>query len=313
MGHCERPLGRALPRGLLLSGETPMTEISLVVDCKNKLGEGPVWDVSEQSLYWVDIEKGQLHRYAPATGAIKRWTLPERIGSFALRSRGGIVCALASGFAFFEPDSGQVEWIAKPEAGIPQNRFNDGKCDRKGRFWAGTMNERDGGRTGALYRLDADLTVHRMEASIGISNSLAWSPDNRRLYFADTQDRAIFVYDYDHASGAVADRRLFASTENDPGSPDGSTVDSEGYLWNAQWDGWRLVRYAPDGRVDRIVELPVQRPTSCAFGGPDLRVLYVTSAIWDLEGDALRDQPWAGGVLALDVGVAGLPEVRFAG
>jgi sugar lactone lactonase YvrE len=290
-----------------------MTEIACLVDSKNKLGEVPVWDVDEQALYWVDIENKLLQRYAPATGDVRRWTLPERIGSFALRSSGGFVCALASGFAFFDPDSGQIEWINKPEAGIPRNRFNDGKCDRKGRFWAGTMDDRLEEHTGALYRLDGDRSVHRLIGSIGISNSLAWSPDNRHFYFADTMDRAIYLFDYDHETGAIGDKRLFASTENDPGNPDGSTIDAEGFLWNAQWDGWRLVRYAPDGRVDRVVHLPVQKPTSCMFGGPDLRTLYVTSAVWDLDDDALRKQPWAGGLLALDVGVAGLPEPRFDG
>ena len=290
-----------------------MTEIARVVDCKNKLGEVPVWEVDEQALYWVDIESKLLQRYIPATGEVRRWIMPERIGSFALRSRGGLVCALASGFAFFDPDSGKIEWIEKPEAGIPRNRFNDGKCDRKGRFWAGTMDDRLKEHTGALYRLDADLSVHRLVDSIGISNSLAWSPDNRRFYFADTMDRAIYLFDYDHETGAISNKRLFASTKGDPGNPDGSTIDAEGFLWNAQWDGWRLVRYAPDGRVDRVVHLPVQKPTSCMFGGPDLRTLYVTSAVWDLDDDALRKQPWAGGVLALDAGVAGLPEPRFQG
>jgi len=290
-----------------------MTEVACVVDCKNKLGEVPVWDVDEQALYWVDIENKLLQRYLPATAEVRRWTLPERIGSFALRSRGGLVCALASGFAFFDPDSGKTDWIDKPEAGIARNRFNDGKCDRKGRFWAGTMDDRLEEHTGALYRLDADLSVHRLIDSIGISNSLAWSPDNRRFYFADTLDRAIYRFDYDHETGAIGNKRLFASTRGEPGVPDGSTIDAEGFLWNAQWDGWRLVRYAPDGGVDRVVPLPVQKPTSCMFGGPDLRTLYVTSAVWDLDDEALRRQPWAGGLLALDAGVAGLPEPRFAG
>ena len=290
-----------------------MTDIACVVDCKNKLGEVPVWDVDEEALYWVDIENKLLQRYAPATAEARRWTLPERIGSFALRRRGGLVCALASGFAFFDPVSGRIDWIDKPEAGIARNRFNDGKCDRKGRFWAGTMDDRLEEHTGALYRLDTDLTVHRLVGSIGISNSLAWSPDNRRFYFADTMDRAIYLFDYEHETGAIRNKRLFASTEGDAGVPDGSTIDADGFLWNAQWGGWRLVRYAPDGGVDRVVPLPVQNPTSCMFGGPDLRTLYVTSAVWDLDDDALRKQPWAGGVLTLDPGVAGLPEPRFAG
>jgi sugar lactone lactonase YvrE len=290
-----------------------MSEPRLVVDAKNKLGEVPVWCPIEQALYWVDIEGKLLQRLTPATGLVRRWKMPERIGSFALRERGGLVCAFASGFAFFDLETEAVEWIARPEAETPRNRFNDGKCDRAGRFWAGTMDDRLADHTGALYRLDPDKSVHRMALGVGISNSLAWSPDDRFFYFADTLDRAIYVYDFDAVTGTIANRRMLADHEDQPGNPDGSTIDAEGFLWNAQWDGWRLVRFAPDGRVDRVVPLPVQKPTSCMFGGPDLSTLYVTSAVWDLEGEALARQPWAGGLLALDVGVRGLQEPRFAG
>ena len=290
-----------------------MTDIRLVVDARNRLGEVPVWDVAEQALYWVDIEGRRLQRLDAPHGTVRDWHFPERIASFALREQAGFVCAFASGFAFFEPESGAIEWIARPEAMISRNRFNDGKCDRAGRFWAGSMDDRMKEHTGSLFRLDPDRGVHRMDGAIGISNSLAWSPDNRIFYFADSLDGVIYAYDYDHATGAIANKRVFAAAKVEPGTPDGSTIDAEGYLWNARWDGWRLVRHAPDGRVDRVVELPVQKPTSCAFGGPDLATLYVTSAVWDLAGEALARQPWAGGLLALDVGVRGLPEPRFAG
>ncbi|MDW6024204.1 SMP-30/gluconolactonase/LRE family protein [Mesorhizobium sp. BAC0120] len=284
-----------------------------VVASRDKLGEVPVWDVKEQALYWVDIEGKRMKRFDYASGRVDQWTFPERIGSFALRERGGLVCAFESGFAFFDPTTGAIDWIARPEAHIPRNRFNDGKCDRQGRFWAGTMDDRLTDHTGGLYRLDPDLRVSQVETGIGISNSLAWSPDDSIFYFADTLDRAIYRYDFSPVDGTVSNKRLFASTKNDPGDPDGSTIDAEGYLWNAQWDGWRLTRYAPDGSVDRIVELPVLKPTSCIFGGPDLSILYVTSAIWDLEGEALAKQPLAGSLLAVDVGVRGLPEPRFRG
>jgi len=290
-----------------------MNEVRLVVDAGNRLGEVPVWDVDEEALYWVDIENSLLQRLTPADGAIERWTLPERLCAFALRRSGGLIVALASGLAFFDPSSGAIERLASPEADMPRNRFNDGKCDRRGRFWAGTMDDRLSERTGALYRFDADGTCHRMEKDIGISNSLAWSPDNRVFYFADTLQRKIFAYDFDIEAGTIGNRRVLTDMAGQPGNPDGSTIDAEGFLWNAQWDGWRLVRYAPDGRVDRVVELPVQKPTSCMFGGPDLRTLYVTSAVWDLTPAQIERQPWAGGLLALDVGVAGLPESRFAG
>lgn len=290
-----------------------MTAIRCVVESHNKLGEVPVWDVEEQALYWIDIENALLQRLEPASGKVERWRLPERICALALRRAGGLIVALASGIAFFDPKTGAVERLAAPEAHLPGNRFNDGKCDRRGRFWAGTMDDRLSERTAALYRFDADRSCRRMESGIGISNSLAWSPDNRTFYFADTLQRLIFAYDFDIDSGEISNRRVFADMAGQPGDPDGSTIDAEGYLWNAQWDGWRLVRYAPDGRIDRIVELPVQKPTSCMFGGPDLQTLYVTTAIWDLNAAALAGQPWAGGLLALDVGVAGLPEPRFAG
>ncbi len=290
-----------------------MTEIRLVVDARNKLGEGPVWDAAGQALYWVDIEGRKLFRLDHAGGTVRDWNFPERIASFALRRAGGLVCAFASGLAFFDPDSGAIEWIARPEAMIARNRFNDGKCDRAGRFWAGGMDDRMKEHTASLYRLDPDGRVHRMDGAIGISNSLAWSPDDRVFYFADSLDGAIYAYDFDAATGALAGKRIFAAAGGQPGVPDGSTIDAEGFLWNARWDGWRLARYAPDGRIDRVVELPVQKPTSCMFGGPDLATLYVTSAIWDLSGEALARQPWAGGLLAVDVGVRGLPEPRFAG
>ena len=289
------------------------TDVVCVVDAKNKLGEVPVWDVEEQALYWVDIEGALLQRFHPATGAVRRWEMPERLCALALREKGGLVVALASGFAFFDPETGAIERLAAPEAHLPGNRMNDGKCDRRGRFWAGTMDDSLRERTAALYRLDADLSCHRMETGIGISNSLAWSPDDRTFYYADTLVKTIFAYDFDIDTGAIRNRRVFADCRHQSGAPDGSTIDADGFLWNAHWDGWKLVRYAPDGRVDREVKLPVQKPTSCMFGGPDLATLYVTSAIWDHGAEDLKSQPRAGGLFALDVGARGLPEPRFAG
>ena len=290
-----------------------MTEIHVAARTRNILGEVPMWDAETGALWWVDIEGCLLQRLSTHGGEVTSWTLPERIGSYALRRNGGIVCAFASGFAFHDLDTGQTDWIARPEADTPRNRFNDGKVDRQGRFWAGTMDDRLSERTGALYRLDPDLRVHRMETGIGISNALCWSPDDSRFYFADTMQQEIWCYDYTAATGAISGRRLFAHTRDQPGQPDGATVDAEGFLWNAEWDGWRLVRYAPDGTIDRIVELPVQKPTSCIFGGPDLKTLFVTTAIWDLKGEALAAQPLAGSLLSLETDVPGLPETRFAG
>lgn len=290
-----------------------MADVRIIGKAENILGEVPVWDIATQALWWTDIEGKLIQRLDWATGEVSRWSVPERLGSFALRETGGLVCAFESGFAFYDPETGVIEWIARPESDKPHNRFNDGKTDRQGRFWAGTMDDRLTDRTGALYRLDPDLSVHRMESGIGISNALCWSPDETRFYFADTLAQEIWAYDFDKASGGISGRTVFASTHDQPGQPDGSTIDSEGFMWNAQWDGWRLVRYAPDGRVDRVVDLPVQKPTSVMFGGPDLATLFVTTAIWDLKGDALAGQPMAGSLLAVDAGVRGLPETRFRG
>ena len=286
--------------------------IECVVDCRNRLGEVPVWDVAEQALYWVDIEGKLLQRYTPATQAMERWQMPERISSFALREEGGLIVAFASGIALYDLVTGGIEWIARPDKN-PRNRFNEGKCDRRGRFWAGTMDDRLSAHSASLFRVDPDLSVHRMLGEIGISNCFVWSLENDAFYFADSMDRRIYRFDYDHAAGRIANRSLFTDTTAQNVVPDGGTIDEEGFIWNAQWDGWRVVRYAPDGRIDRIVEMPVQKPTSCMFGGPDLATLYVTSAIWDLTPDKLKDQPAAGGLFALDLGIRGVPEPRFAG
>jgi sugar lactone lactonase YvrE len=172
---------------------------------------------------------------------------------------------------------------------------------------------KDKRRTGGLSRLDPDLSLHAMETGIGTSNSIAWSPDDRTFYYSDTAARVIWAYDFDLDAGTIANRRVLTDMDGQPGGPDGSTVDAEGFLWNAQWGGWRLVRYAPDGRVDRVVPMPVAQPTSCMFGGEDLATLYVTSARTGLSDADLARQPQAGGLFALDVGVRGLPEPRFAG
>jgi L-arabinonolactonase len=287
--------------------------VRCVVDCRNKLGEVPLWDVKEQSLYWVDIEGRRLHRLTPATGAVEHWDMDERISSFALREQGGLIVAFASGIAFYDLDTGKRDWIARPEANLPGNRFNEGKVDRMGRFWAGTMDDSLANHSAGLYRVDTDLSVHKMLGDIGISNCFIWSRENDRFWFADTLDKQISVFDYDHATGAITNRRPFADTIGLGYGPDGGTIDAEGFIWVAMWDGWKIVRFAPDGSVDREIALPVSKPTSCMFGGPDLRTLYVTSAVWDLEGEALAAQPQAGGIFAIDAGVAGLPEPRFRG
>lgn len=287
--------------------------VTCVVEAGNRLGEVPVWDVAEQALYWVDIEGRLLQRYTPSTGAVERWAMPERIACFALRESGGLIVAFASGIAFYDLETGEIDWIARPEADRPGNRFNEGKCDRRGRFWTGSMDDGLTRRSGALYRVDPDRSVEMVLDGVGVSNSIVWSPDDRDFYFADTLEGVIWRFDFDAEAGRISNRRAIVDLRGSGFGPDGSTVDAEGCLWNAQWGGWRVARYSPEGELLRTVPLPVQKPTNCIFGGPDLATLYVTSAVADLDGAALAAQPLAGGLFALDVGVAGLPETRFAG
>jgi L-arabinonolactonase len=290
-----------------------MTEIRCVLAARALLGEGPLWDPEEQVLYWVDIKSRIVHRFDPATARDTEWPMPEPVGSLALRASGGLVVALSSGFHFFDPNTGAIETVSRPELDRPGNRFNDGKPDRRGRFWAGTMHDHESAPSGALYRLDPDGTCHRMVDGVIISNALCWSPDGRTMYHADTIRRTVWAWDSDPDRGEIANRRVFVTLSGDEGNPDGATVDAEGFVWLAHWNGWQLTRHDPTGRTERVVRLPVQRPTCPAFGGPDLGVLYVTSASSGLSPAELAAQPCAGGLLALDPGVRGVPEARFPG
>ncbi len=277
------------------------------------LGEGPLWCPREQALYWLDIKRPAIFRFDPRAGQTGNWALPSDIGCMALREQGGMVVGLRTGFAFLDLESGAVTPVADPEADRPDNRFNDGKVDRQGRFWAGTLNDAESQPLGSLYRLDPDGTVTLMQDGAVVSNGIGWSPDDRTMYFTDSVVRTIWAFDFDPGSGAIANRRIFAEAPDGTGYPDGLTVDSEGFIWSAVWDGWRIVRYDPAGRIDREVVVPVQRPTSCMLGGPDLKTLYVTSASIHLDAGALERGPLAGGLFALEVDTAGLPEPRFAG
>ncbi len=290
-----------------------MTAVRAVLRAGAILGEGALWDVADQALYWVDIKGRLVHRYDPATGEDRRWPVPADVGSLAIRQAGGFVLALRSGFHFFDPATGVATPVAEPEPDRLENRFNDGKTDRQGRFWAGSMHDPETSPTGALYRLDADGSCRRLIDGIVCSNALCWSPDSRTMYHADTCARTVWAWDFDAERGDIANRRRFVEVPADEGAPDGATVDAEGFVWLAHWNGWRVTRYAPDGCVDRVVPLPVQRPTCPAFGGPSLDVLYVTSASIGLSPSERAAQPWAGGLLALEPGVRGLPEARFRG
>ena len=299
--------------------------IECVLECGNHLGEGPVWDVEEGRLYWVDgtgrrVGKPSLFRYDPRSGKVESWWLDHDVGAMAL-GRDRAVLALDDGFYFFDFGTGALELIALVDAEQPRTRLNDGKCDRRGRFFAGGMDDKEELKVCGLWRLDPDLSVTKVDGGIICSNGPCWSPDDRTFYFADTFQEEIWAYDYDIETGTPSSRRLFASTKADGGVADGSTVDAEGYVWNAQLISGDLVRYAPDGTVERRISMPVKNITSVIFGGPDLDEIYVTSmarvkhpAVHDLFAVEAKPQFAAGHLFRIKgLGIRGVPEPRFAG
>ena len=289
-----------------------MTAIECIWPVGASLGEGPVWDEGERALYFVDIKRPAVYRFDPRSGDRQSWPMPEPIGCIARRRRGGFVAGLKSGFAFLDLGRGTIERIGNPDPGHRDNRFNDGKCDTHGRFWAGTMDDRERSPTGWLYRLDADLSWRRMDGGYVVTNGPAFSPDGRIIYHTDTTGRTVYAFDVD-ADGVLANKRIFVRFAADDGYPDGMTIDADGHLWVAHWGGWRLTRFAPHGAVDRVVALPVAQVTSCAFGGPGFETLFVTTASIGLDEAARGAQPLAGGLFALRPGVRGLAAHAFLG
>ena len=287
--------------------------VDVVVKGTDILGECPLWCEREQVLWWVDSRGPALKRWSPSTGVVGVTKLPSVVGSVAFRERGGMLAALQSGIHFLDAQSGALQTAAQPEAHLPENRFNDGRCDRAGRFWAGTMSDARREPTGSLYRLSPDLACAHIRGDVIVPNSIAWSADDRTMYFADTYRQVIRAWDFDLAAGEVSNERVFCDTTGHPGRPDGSCVDADGCLWNAEYGGWRLVRYTPAGKIDRAIEMPVANPTCCCFGGAGLDTLYITSATQRLTPEDLAKQPLAGSVFAVTPGVRGLPEARFAG
>lgn len=281
----------------------------------NTLGEGIVWCSREQALYWTDIHAATLWRFRPRDARTDQWPMPERLACLALcEVEGWLLLGLASRLAFFHPASGTLAPITPVEVGLP-TRLNDGACDRQGRFVFGTLHEPPAGGArepvGSFWRLNADLSLERLGLpGVAISNSVAFSPDGRTLYYCDSPARAIQCCDYGDRCGPP---RTFARLDDPRGEPDGSAVDAAGNLWNAQWGLGRVACYTADGRLDHCIDIPASQPTRPAFGGPDLAVLYVTSARDGLDATALASQPSAGALFAAPAGTTGLPEPRFAG
>lgn len=290
-----------------------MLRIEVFSEDRNALGEGPLWDVEEQRLYWIDSYGPAVYSSDVKGGDRKHWPLPEPVGSLALRRKGGAIVALRSGFHALDFKTGKVTLIAETQPGELTPRLNDGKVDRQGRFVAGSMDFEERNGVGKLFRLDADLSVHELDSGIICSNGPCWSLDGKTLYFADTGKRLIYAYDYDTATGNVRSRRVFTSFEKLRGLPDGATVDAEGYVWSCEVYSGRLIRFDPNGVVDRIVGLPVQSTTSLIFGGPNLDIAFATSMARPHDNAYHRERE-AGCVFAVHgLGVRGVPEPRFQG
>jgi L-arabinonolactonase len=286
-------------------------ELVDIISVGNTLGEGVLWDPVGQRVWWTDIQERRLFSHDPLQRALQSFELPERLGSFGfVAGSDEIVAAFESGFAIYDPETRRLDWLVRPEHGAKNLRFNDGRVDRQGRFWAGSMVEGKGEPSAKLYCLRGAKAEVRL-SNIAISNSICFSPDGQYLYFADTPQRAILRYDIDPDTGAIGNRRIFARTP--PGAfPDGSNVDAQGCVWNAHWGAGKVVRYALDGSIDLEIDIPATQPTCIAFGGQDLDLLYVTSARENLSAEKLAAQPHAGNVFVYKLDIKGLADSRFA-
>lgn len=285
------------------------------IECQNRLGEGVQWNPLDQCVWWTDIHAERLYRYHPETDQLTFWSAPERIGCFAFAERDPrLLVAFASGIAWWDIHTGAVEWLARPELDTPGNRFNDGRVDRQGRFWAGGLVESPAfeGQSASLYSLSPEGQLSRHLTGLRISNALCWSPDSRWLYHADSPSLRICRYPFDPLTGQLGEGEPWVQIPEGI-EPDGACVDAEGCVWNAQWGGSQVVCYSPAGEVVHRLELPVSQPTCVALGGPDLHWLLVTSAREGLSQAQLAAQPLAGSLMIFEAPTQGLPESRFNG
>lgn len=294
--------------------------VSSAVHSQNLLGEGAFWDARRQELWWVDVPMpAKIQRFSPSTSEVEAYEMPQMVTSVrAKRDGSGLIVATHSGISTFDYGTRILTHLVRPEPDKPFNRSNDGGTDARGRFWFGTMQNNIApngsgidivSATGALFRLDPDMTLTAHEHGITIFNTVCWSPDNRTMYYCDTATGTILACDFDLDEGRISNKRPFATF--DRGMPDGSAVDADGCLWNARWDGNCVVRFTPNGDVDMVIEVPVAKPTSCAFGGSDLGDLYITTARYGGTPEQLAAAPLSGDVLVCHPGVKGLPAPEF--
>jgi sugar lactone lactonase YvrE len=290
-----------------------MKDFFVVAQCHDLIGEVPIYCDRTNSLWWIDILRPAIHRLTLADNRIQTWNPSGgRLGSFALRDSSGLLLATSAGLQYFDPETARQEPYPT-EFLLPTGTiFNDGRCDRQGRFWVGTMRETFEPK-GELFRVDPNGVVTSWLSEIIVPNGIAFSTDNRRMYFADTRRLTMSYFDFEATSGSISNRRYFSDTRNRNGRPDGSCVDSEGCIWNAEYAGGRITRYAPDGTIDRVLETPVSHPTSICFGGPELDIMFITSGSYALSPAQAKGERLAGSVLGFRPGVRGIVEPRFKG
>ncbi len=287
-------------------------EIELVLDIKADLGEGVFWDYKKRFLYWVDIEKGELHIYNPGTRENKTYDIGERIGTVVPASKGKLILALENSIAEYNTEKKELKKLIAFEEDIPENRANDGKCDPSGRFWVGSLSMDNKAGNANLYRIGKDLKLHKMLSGVSVSNGLVWSLDKKKMYYIDTPTREIVSFDYDNKSGDIANKRTVIKIPELMGYPDGMTIDEKGMLWIALFGGWGVSRWDPLNRkLLEYIKLPVQNVTSCTFGGDNLNELYITTASFLLKENEIKNQPHAGGLFRLKTNICGLPCFEF--
>jgi sugar lactone lactonase YvrE len=284
-------------------------QLSNVLEVRARLAEGPVWDSRQQLLYWVDIYNHRVHRFYPATGKDEYFDVGDVVGAIALAGDNQLIIALRHQLAFLDTQTGVVTSIIEIEADQENNRFNDGKCDPQGRFWFGSMSSK--ANQAQLYRYDQDGSLHIMETGLTISNGLGWSPDQKTFYLTDSPQQKIFAYDFNATTGSISNRRTVVDLTHESFNPDGLTIDNQGYIWSAMWNGGCVIRFSPSGEEVARIQLPVRLVTSCTFGGENLQTLYITTASVGLQQDEIDEYYYSGDVFALESQVAGLPSDSF--